>query len=227
MKKLKCRLISIVSLAVLTFFVITGCAQGAVSDGSIVRSESPPEPVGSVRGGLTHGASIFRAPGTVQEMVNRSDAVMIATVLSVSDTKSVVVGAPEDAAALVARGYPEPRVQETHYELSVEEVLLDDGSLAAMKDNPKIVLAGTHNLQSPQIGERMLLSVLAMPGSGRYAPAANWSLIPLDGGAIRNFDGTDPSYAGVTDEESLKSAVTTAADNHEKLPPSAWPSLSD
>ena len=96
-----------------------------------------------------------------------------------------------------------------------------------MKDNPQLALPGTHNLQSPRTGERILLSLLAMPDPGLYSLAANWSLIPLDGGAIRNFDGTDPAYAGVTDEESLKSAVAAAANNHDKLPPSEWPSLFD
>ena len=227
MKMLKCRLICTISLAILTIFVIAACAEGSVSNGHGVQSEALSQSVETVEIGLPNSASIFRAPVTVQELVNRSDAVVIATISSISETKSIVLGSPSDAAALVAQGYPEPRRQETHYELSIEQVLLDHGSLAAMEDNPKLALSGTHKLQSPQTGERMMFSLLARPDPGLYSLAANWSLIPLDGGAIRNFDDTDPAYAGVTDEESLKSAVAIAAKNHDKLPPSEWPSLFD
>ena len=227
MKMLKCRLICTISLAILTIFVIAACAEGSVSNGHGVQSEALSHSVETVGIGLPNTASIFRVPVTVQELINRSDAVVIATVSSVSETKSIVVGSPSDAAALVAQGYPEPRRQETHYELSIEEVLLDDGSLAAMKDNPKLVLSGTHKLQSPQTGDRMMFSLLARQDPGLYSLADNWSLIPLDGGAIRNFDDTDPAYPGVIDEASLKSAVAGAAANHEKSPPSEWPALFD
>ncbi len=230
MKTLKSKLVCNISLAILTIFVTTACAEGSASDGPGVQSESPSQSVEPVRIGLSNSASIFKAPVTVQELVNRSDAVVIATILSVSETRSIVVGNPADAAALVAQGYPEPRRQETYYELSVEQVLLDDGSLAKiakMKDNPRLALSGIYNLQSPQIGERIMFSLLATPNPGLYSLAADWSLIPLDGEAIRNFDGTDPAYAGVKDEKSLKSAVISAANNHDKLPPSEWPSLFD
>ncbi len=227
MEMLQCRLICTISLAILTIFVIAACAEGSISNGHGVQSEALSQSVETVGIGLPNSASIFRPPVTVQELVNRSDAVVIATISSISETKSIVVGSPSDVAALVARGYPEPRRQETHYELSIEQVLLDDGSLVAMKDNPRLALSGTHTLQSPQTGERMMFSLLAMPDPGLYSLAANWSLIRLDGGTIRNFDGTDPAYADVTDEESLKSAVSIAAKNHDKLPPSEWPSLFD
>ena len=227
MQILKPKLLRTVSLSMLAAAVIAACGQGSASEFPFNQTEVPFHSVEPAGIGLPNSASIFKAPSDIQQLVNRSDAVVVATVSSISDTKSIVFGEPSDAAALVAQGWPEPRVEETHYELLVEQVLLDDGSIGGLKNNPKLALSGTHGPQSPQKGERIMFALLARPDPGLYSLVANWSLIPLDGGPIRNFDGKDPGYAGVMDEASLKYAVIEAANNHAKSPPSEWPTLFD
>lgn len=224
---LKTKLLCTVSLSILTMAVVVACGQGSASETHSGQAEIPLHSVEPSGSGLLDSASIFKAPSDIQELVNRSDAVVIATVSSISDMKSVVFGDPSDAAAMVAQGRPEPRIEETHYELSVEQVLLDDEAIGALEYNPNLALLGAHGPQSPQKGERIMFALLARPDPGLYSLVANWSLIPLDGGAIRDFDGKDPGYAGVTDEASLKAAVIEAASDHAKSPPSEWPTLFD
>ena len=213
--KVSKQLFSVVGLlSVLFAALLLACGQASVGagvgTGETARSVEPFEAP------FASGSSIFKAPETVQELVNRSDLVLIGRVRSVSDTKSVLVGSSSDASALATRGYPEPRVEETHYEISVGEVLLDDGAVGRLSGNPSIVLAGRHTAAAPQVGDRLLFALLSRPGDDRYSLVSNRSLIPLDGGDIKNFDGADPGYDGVTDERSLKDAVTNAAANHEK-----------
>ena len=212
-------------LSVLFAALPLACGQASV--GTEVETTEAARSVEPFESPFASGSSIFKAPETVQELVNRSDLVLIGTVRSVSDTQSVVVGSSSDASALVTRGYPEPRVEETHYEISVGEVLLDDGAVSRLSGNASIALAGRHTAASPQVGERLLFALLSRPGDDLYSLVSNWSLIRLDGGAIKNFDGADPGYDGVTDESSLKNAVTTAAASHEKADPSEWPTLFD
>lgn len=227
MKMLKTKLLRTVLLSILTVVIVAACGQSSASEAPSSQADIPLHSVEPSGSGLPDSASIFKAPSDIQELVNRSDAVVITTISSISDTKSKVFGDPSDAAAMVAQGRPEPRIEETQYELSVEEVLLDDDSIGALGYNPNLALLGTHGPHSPQKGERIMFALLARPVPGLYSLVANWSLIPLDGGPIRNFDGKDPGYAGVTDEASLKAAVIEAASNHAKSPPSEWPTLFD
>ena len=224
--KVSKQMISVVGLlSVLLAALSLACGQASVGAG--VDTGETARSVVPFSAPFASGSSIFKAPETVQELVNRSDLVLIGTVRSVSDTRSVLVGSSSDASALATRGYPEPRVEETHYEISVGEVLLDDGAVSRLSGNPSIALAGRHTTAAPQVGDRLLFALLSRPGDDLYALVSDWSLIPLDGGDIKNFDGTDPGYDGVTDERSLKDAVTTAAANHEKAEPSEWPTLFD
>ena len=203
------------------------CSQVHSEDTAIGRGDLPFHSMESAGRGLSESASIFKAPADVQELVNRSDVVVVATIASISDTASVGPVGSTDTDALVTQGLPEPRILETYYELSVEQVLLDDGVMSTLDGNPKLALSGMHDERSPQTGDRMLFALLAGPDRQIYSLAANWSLIPLNEGSVRNFDGKDPAYPDVTDEATLKSAVAEAAQSHRKSPPSDWPTLFD
>ena len=113
-----------------------------------------------------------------------------------------------------------PRREVVYYDINLEDVFLDDGNLVA---NPRLRLFGRHSNLRPQVGERFLFALGANPDGKSYGVAGDWCLIPLDGGAIRNFDGESPGYAGVTDETSLKSAVKKAVPNRVYLPLNQWP----
>lgn len=172
-------------------------------------------------------APFFLYPTTVQELVNRSDAVVIATVGTIGDPMEEGLLDHESVSELVSREIPAPTLVRTYYEILVEEVLLDDRPISALDGNVYIAVSGVHTENSPQRGERMLFALLSGRGPGEYGLVDDWSLVMLDGGPIRNFDGSDPGYDGVIDEATLKSAVSAAADNHQPSLPADWPTVFD
>ena len=169
-------------------------------------------------------ASLFREPQNVQDLVDRSRAIVIGSVSAISDLKrELPYGATEDDfQGAMYQGY-DPRIEVTYYDIAIEEVLLDDGNVRA---HPRLRLDGAHNSAQSQIGERFLFTLGRNPDSLSYGIAADWMVLPLDGGDIRNFDGTSPGYVGVTDEASLVKAIKDAVPNHDFLPPNQWPSRS-
>ena len=165
-------------------------------------------------------ATIFREPQDVQELVNRSHAIVIGAVSAISGTvQELPYGTTEDDFDPAELSFRYSGV--TYYDIAVEAVLLDDGNVRAY---PRLRLDGAHNPMYPQIGERFLFAVGRNPDSLSYGIAADWDVLPLDGGAIRNFDGTSPGYAGVSDEASLVQAIKDAVVNYDFMPPRRWPS---
>ena len=165
-------------------------------------------------------ATIFREPQDVQELVNRSHAIVIGAVSAISGTaQELPYGTSEDDFDPMELSFRYSGV--TYYDIAVEAVLLDDGNVRAY---PRLRLDGAHNPMYPQIGERFLFALGRNPDSLSYGIAADWEMLPLDGGAIRNFDGTSPGYAGVSDEASLVQAIKDAVANYDFMPPSRWPS---
>ena len=164
----------------------------------------------------------YISPQSVQDLVNRNDAVFTGTITAVGepvDEKPYDWTAEEDARDQ-SRGIPLLRFRMTYYDIELGEVFLDDGNLLT---NPRLRLSGDHSPIRPQVGERFLFALGANPDGKSYGATANWNLIHLDGGAIRNFDGRGPSYEGVTDETSLKSAVKKAVPARVYLPVNQWP----
>ncbi len=207
----------------LVFGVLAGCqASGATGQG-----ESDPPPAQEANRTLYIGegvsvASLFREPRNVQDLVNRSHAIVIGTISAISDlTRELPYGTTsEDFQGEMYQGY-EFSTEVTYYDIAIEEVLLDDGNVRAY---PRLRLDGAHNPAYPQIGERFLFALGRNPDSLSYGIAANWDVLPLDGGDIRNFDGTSPGYVGVTDEASLVKAIREAVPYYDFLPVNQWPS---
>lgn len=115
-----------------------------------------------------------------------------------------------------------------YYDIAIEEVLLDDGNV---RSHPRLRLEPNppHNPSPtlPQIGERFLFALGRNPDSLSYGVATDWTdwqVLTLDGGGIRNYDGTSPGYVGVTDEASLVESIRAAVPNYDFLPVSQWPS---
>lgn len=170
--------------------------------------------------GLPVGA-IYLPPQSVQDLVNRVDAVITGTISAVGDTASEgPYNDSQGANRLTQAGYPAPAITVTYYTITVDEILLDDGNVAA---NPILRLGGSHGERLPQVGESFLFALDANPDRKSYGIIEDWNLIPLDGGSIQNFDGAEPGYTGVTDEESLKSAIQKAAVTRSPSQPHEWP----
>lgn len=171
----------------------------------------------------------YEAPASVQDLLNRYDTAFIGSISAVGEP---VKEKPYDWTQerddhFQSRGLPPFRVSVTYYDITPEEVFLDDGNLkdddGSLHGTIRLRLFGNHNTMRPRVGERFFFVLQANSDDKSYGVNADWNLIHLDGGAIRNFDGKEPGYEGVTDEATLKSAAQAAADSRVQLPVEQWP----
>ena len=228
--------IFIVAVVAVMALLLAGCQMTPTEQGS---SAVAPKPQGGGKDNagvrtLSSGtgaplAGYYVAPASMQDLVNRYDVAFIGTIGSVGEP---VEEKPYDwdpalDAHLRERGLPPFRVWVTYYDVTLDTVYLDDGNLVDDEGNQvtstKLRLFGAHNTMRPQVGEKFFFTLQGNPDGGGYGVNADWNLIHLDGGAIRDFDGKEPGYDGVTDEATLKSVAQTAADSRVKLPVEEWP----
>lgn len=167
-------------------------------------------------------SAYFKPPQNIQDLVNRHDAIVVGTIAEISNPKleKPYDWTPQDDAEAKRYGFSGPRMLVTYYRIRIEELLLDDGVISA---HPRFGLTGQHNQILPQVGERFLFALLRQPDGLSYGLSADWNLIHLDGGSIRNFDGESPNYAGVTNETTLKSALKSAIPLRVGLSIEQWP----
>ena len=163
-------------------------------------------------------------PRTVQDLVNRSQAIVIGTVVDISEP---VVERPYDLDPADYAELPEsewPSIEVAYWSIDIEEVLLHDGHIEA---NPKLRLEPNppHRPDNPlpEMNARYLFTLGRNPDSLSYGITADWMILPLDGGRIRNLDGNVPFYGGDADEDSLVEAIREAVLDYEYLPPGKWP----
>ena len=201
--------------------ILAGCQAGGGEQREISPSAAPRDVKRTLD--IEEGyliSMIKRPPQSVQELINRNHAVVIGTISAVSDLKlELPYGkTEEDFQDPKYQGFV-PRIEVTYYDIAIEEALLDDGNVRA---HPRLRLSGAHNSERPQVGERFLFSLGRNPDSLSYGIVADWDVLTLDGG-VRNFDGTSPGYAGVSDEASLVAAIREAVPGYEFMPFSQWP----
>jgi hypothetical protein len=164
----------------------------------------------------------FVAPQSIQDLINRYDVAFTGTIAAVGDPVSErpYNADPELDAHLESRGLPPLRYRVTYYDIRLEDIYLNDGNL---EQYPSLRLFGDHNVMRPQVGERFLFVLVASQSGKSYGVNADWNLIHLDGGPIRNFDGKSTGYGGVADEASLKTATQSAVASRIYLPKDEWP----
>lgn len=209
-------------------FLLTGgliaCGADSRDEEAPVTSQTqPPDASRTINSGNKFPwSAIIAAPRDIQDLVNRYDAVVVGTISAISDTvRELADGKTEDDYKfLVEQGLPLPTISRTFYDIQLEDVLLDDGNVRA---NSRLRLSHGHSAIRPQTGERFLFALISSQSGKSYGVIADWALIHLDGGPIRNFDGVLPDYAGVTNEASLKAAVRSAVPARVKLPFEEWP----
>ena len=169
-------------------------------------------------------SAIYLPPQSIQDLVNRVDAVITGTISAIGNTASEVpYNHSQETNPLTQSGHPPPTITVTHYTITIDQILLNDHNIAA---NPILRLGGSHSESLPQVGETFLFALDVNPDRKSYGIIENWNLIPLDGGPIQNFDGTEPGYPGVTNEQSLKSAIQKAVTTRSPSQPSDWPKRS-
>lgn len=215
------------SLTMAVFVVIclvVGCQTAETEDyhanSVIVGGHKDGEAAGSVAASLIQDYTL--PPQSVQDLVNRSEAIVIGRVTAISEPVNELpyFTTEEDYADWPERMVPWTEV--VYFDVAIEEVLLDDGNIS---DHPRIQLES--NAPSPEINVRYLFTLGRNPDSLSYGISADWMILSLDRNDIRDLGGTAPGYAGVTDETSLVDGVRNAAAHHDFLPIGEWPLLSE
>ena len=158
-------------------------------------------------------------PQSVQDLVNRSHAVVIGSISAISEVKGELPygTTEEDFQGEMYQGF-QPHMDVAYYDIAIEEVLLDDGNIRA---HPRLRLEPDPVL--PRRGQRYLFTLGRNPDSKSYGIAANWMILTLGDGGFRNLDGSRPGYLSVANEASLIKAIKEAVPNHDFLPVNQWP----
>ena len=175
-----------------------------------------------------HASSIQQwtlPPRDVQDLVNRSHAIVIGTISAISDPVNELPYFTTEADFEHRPPGQLPYLEVAYYDITIEEVLLDDGNVRA---HPRLRLEPNFSDQDPswtlpEMGKRYLFTMGRNPDSLSYGVSANWMTLTLDGDSIRYIDGTSPGYVGVTNEASLVKAIREAVPNHDFLPVGQWP----
>ena len=170
---------------------------------------------------------IFPPARDVQDLVNRSHAVVIGAISAVSEPRIEIPYdiTEEEFAERFADLEEElrPTIEVVYFDIAIEEVLLDDGNVRA---HPRLGMEPYPPL--PRVGGRYLFALGRNPDSLSYGISGfSWMVLTMDDDGVRNLDGTVPGYVGVTDEASLVAAVRGAVANYDFLPPGQWPTWSD
>ena len=158
-----------------------------------------------------------KEPADIQELVNRSRTVVVGSISSVGELINEPPYNAEDFEDL-----PEderPTVEVTYYDISIEEVLLDDGYV---RDNARLRLAAIWPTD-PQLNKRYVFALDRNPDNLSYGISATWDMLILDGEAITDLDGVDPGYERATTETDLLAALRTASESHVFKPMIEWP----
>ena len=207
--------------------ITPACSGGYMAVEEVIGPPQDPHkgsiPVISVETSLIQDQTL--PPRSIQDLANRSQAIVIGTVADISEP---VVERPYDFDPADYAELPEsewPSIEVAYWTIDIEEVLLDDGNIEA---NPKLRMEPnpTHRTDNPlpELNARYLFTLGRNPDSKSYGISADWMILPLDGGRIRNLDGNVPLYGRDADEDSLVEAIREAVLNYEYLPPGRWPS---
>ena len=202
------------AMAVLLVVCLVVACQSAESDDDshLAATENPPQ-------SLVQDYTL--PPQGVQDLVNRSEAIVIGRVTAISEPLKELpyFTTEEDYADLPEWAVPWEEV--VYFDIAIEDVLLDDGNIS---DNPRLQMGS--GSASPVLDGRYLFTLHRNPDLLSYGVSASWMALSLDGDEIQDLAGTAPGYVGVTDELSLVDGVRDAATKHEFLPIGEWPLLS-
>ena len=215
----------LVAAALLTITILAGCqAPGGTGQAGLNPTMDNGEPE-IVRVVTTEGvpvSSIFLPAQNIQDLVNRSHAVVIGTISAISEPKREIgYNITQEEFDKMTAGLPEelrPYVESIYYDIAIEEVLLDDGNVRA---HPKLRLEPSPT--DPRLNHRYLMALVQNPDSLSYGIGGDWMMLTIGDDGVHNLDGSEAGYAGVTNETTLLAAIRGAVDNYDFLPPNQWP----
>jgi len=217
-------------------FVILGSVVGVIS-GLIVAAvmlavcagdQSTPTALGErlQNGPLSDNSTGIKLPPpkSIQDLVNRADAIVIGTVGGPIGEGENQPYSPE----LAKRDIPQPRsFPFIDYEILIDEVLLDDGLIestpvlrVAARPDTGFNLYGT--MRVPSVGGRYLFTLRANSDKRAYGVVYPWSLISVDGATVALLDRerSAPNFTDKIEVPDFVEAVKAAVLNWRKTD---WP----
>ena len=206
--------------------ILAGCQASGATGQTGVNSEMDSGESEIMQVVTTEGvllSSIFLPARNIQDLVNRSNAVVIGTISAISEPKTEIpYDITQEEFDETFGDVPEelrPTIEVVDFDIAIEEVLLDDGNVRA---HPRLSMEPHPPL--PQLGERYLFVLGRNPDSLSYGISGfSWMVLTMSDDGIRNLDGSVPGYVGITNEASLLAAIRGAVDNYDFLPPNQWP----
>ena len=158
-----------------------------------------------------------KEPADIQDLVDRSHAVVVGSISSVGE---LISDSPYNAEEFEDLPKDQRPTREMRYfGISVEEVLLDDGYV---EDNARLRLAPVWPTQ-PKLNERYVFVLERNPDNRSYGISATWNMLILGKDTITDLNGKDPGYEGATTEADLLSTLRTASESYEFKPMIEWP----
>ena len=204
---------SFAALAILLLFLVAACQAPTPEDA---------DSHGTSLGMAGHMIENYKMPpADIQELVDRSHAVVVGTISAVSEPVNELPydTTEEDFAGEPKEEWPYYEVRYLDIAIAIEEVLLDDGNI---RENARLRLGNNEWEVLPQQGERYLFSLLVAPDNKSYGISANWMLLSMEEG-IHKLDGTPAGFVEATDEPKLLEDARAAAEDYDFIPPHEWP----
>jgi len=163
-------------------------------------------------------------PRSVQDYVNRADAIVIGTL---SDPIREGEYGPYDGGPRSTSDEVPPRaLPKVDYEILIEQVLLDDGRVQSI---PYLRVAGRSGLETnffgtirmPVPGKRYILALRATPDNQGYGLVYPWELMSLEDTIIRmsDWDQSPPKFTTELAPDDFIAAVKAAALHWKKAKP--------
>ncbi|GEM_PF-2754693 len=130
-------------------------------------------------------------PKTIQELVDRSDVIVIGRVAGLAKTADE--GPYNEPAPMAKSEFPAPLLPVTYYDLQIESVLLDDGNILSA---PSLRLAGTPETASPPgFGRKTIFFLRRNSDRLSYGVNGDWAMIDWGRQPVTEFDGGRVAFA--------------------------------
>lgn len=161
-------------------------------------------------------ALYFPSPSTVQELVNVSEAIVVAQIIEMEE--QTIEGPWNYCVNTDTREGvpPPPKYPYSYYRLNILETLLDDGSISKY---PTLRLKGhatdsitDRRIGLPQKGESFVLFLRSDPGNRSYGVVGPWAMIYIGDSTVKEYGSTlkEPQFAQSASPSRFKADVAAA-----------------
>lgn len=171
-------------------------------------------PGSKITGYADSGAAVSPpAPTSVNDLLNRGDAVLIGRITGGGETR--YEGAFDPSSGRFAEpqtepNAPNPGLPHTYYTVKPEEILLDDG-IAARQSEVMLRLGGEPGTAlHPKEGVRFLMVLGRNPDDLSYGIRGSWAVLDLEGQTVRDIAGRDLTFEAPREIDGFLAAVRKA-----------------